>query len=123
MKLLVDMNISPTLCDQLRQNGYEAIHWSKIGDPKARDSEILRYAAENDFVVVTHDLDFGAILAVTAAGFPSVIQIRMQDVLSTEFITTLLKALKEFQDVLISGALIVIDHRRAKARVLPLRSK
>ena len=48
----------------------------KIGAGNAPDAEILGYAAANDLVVITHDLDFGAILAVARGPKPSVVQIR-----------------------------------------------
>jgi predicted nuclease of predicted toxin-antitoxin system len=61
MKLLVDMNLSPRWITLLRDAGWESTHWSQVGHATARDSEIMAYAAANDFVVLTHDLDFGAI--------------------------------------------------------------
>jgi len=65
MKLLVDMNLSPGWLKLLRDSGWEAEHWANIGRPNAPDSEVMAYAAANEYVVLTHDLDFGAILAVT----------------------------------------------------------
>ncbi len=62
MKLLVDMNLSPKWVDLFHDSGWEAAHWSAVGQPTARDSEIMAYATANDYVVVTHDLDFSAIL-------------------------------------------------------------
>jgi len=40
----------------------------------------MAYARTHDFVVLTHDLDFGAILAATHGDKPSVVQIRAEDV-------------------------------------------
>jgi predicted nuclease of predicted toxin-antitoxin system len=40
----------------------------------------MRFAQDHDWVVFTHDLDFGALLAHTRAGKPSVFQIRARDV-------------------------------------------
>jgi predicted nuclease of predicted toxin-antitoxin system len=42
----------------------------------------MKWANDNGYVVFTHDLDFGALLATTHAQGPSVIQIRTQDILS-----------------------------------------
>jgi predicted nuclease of predicted toxin-antitoxin system len=36
----------------------------------------MAYALANNFVVLTHDLDFGTILAATQGNKPSVVQIR-----------------------------------------------
>lgn len=50
-----------------------AVHWSTAGRVDAPDSDIMAFAAAGEFVVLTHDLDFGAILAVTHGEKPSVI--------------------------------------------------
>ena len=57
----------------LATKGIEAVHWTAVGDPRAPDDELLRYAREHGYVVFTHDLDFGALLALTRAHSPSVI--------------------------------------------------
>lgn len=65
MKLLVDMNLSPRWVGVLSDAGIEAAHWSALGANNAPDSEIMAYARLNNYVVLTHDLDFSAILAAT----------------------------------------------------------
>jgi Domain of unknown function (DUF5615) len=75
MKLLVDMNLSPHWIAALNKAGWEAVHWSAVGRGNALDSEIMLYAAQNDYVVLTHDMDFSAILAATHGEKPSVVQL------------------------------------------------
>ena len=65
MKILVDMNLSPVWVGFLAGNDIEAVHWSSIGSSTAPDSEIMTYAKTHNFSVLTTDLDFGFILAVT----------------------------------------------------------
>ena len=72
MKLLVDMNLSPSWVERLARHGFEAVHWSTIGTGTAPDVEILAWANEHHFVVITNDLDFSAILAAGAVTGPSV---------------------------------------------------
>jgi predicted nuclease of predicted toxin-antitoxin system len=67
LKLLIDMNLSPTWVEALRTMGFEAVHWSSVGDPRAPDREILGYASSQGYVIFTNGLDFGAILAASAA--------------------------------------------------------
>lgn len=38
----------------------------------------MAWALTNDYIVFTHDLDFGTLLAITQADAPSVIQVRSQ---------------------------------------------
>ena len=61
MKLLVDMNLSPRWIPFLLDAGCEAVHWSTVGKADATDSEIMTFAAANDYIVLTNDLDFAAI--------------------------------------------------------------
>jgi predicted nuclease of predicted toxin-antitoxin system len=120
MKLLIDMNLSPRWVDLLHDSGWEAVHWSAVGQPNARDSEIMGYAAANNYVVVTHDLDFSAILAVTHGKKPSVLQIRSEDV-SAEFIgKQTVAALRQMQVELEAGALLTIEAGRTRLRLLPI---
>jgi predicted nuclease of predicted toxin-antitoxin system len=120
MKLLVDMKLSPTWCEVLRREGWEAAHWSDVGDPRASDSAIMAYARERGYIILTHDLDFSAMLAATQTHAPSVIQVRARDVMSAEFQKLAIEALRQLQPQLEAGALVVIDEYRSRARVLPL---
>jgi predicted nuclease of predicted toxin-antitoxin system len=79
VKLLIDMNLSPPWVDFLESAGIEAAHWASVGERDALDTDIMAYAAAEDYVVLTHDLDFGAILAVTNGAKPSVVQFRAGD--------------------------------------------
>jgi predicted nuclease of predicted toxin-antitoxin system len=79
LKLLVDMNLSPGWVEALQAMGFESVHWSSVGDPRASDRELLEHARARGYVVFTNDLDFGTILAASAAASPSVIQVRAAD--------------------------------------------
>lgn len=120
MKILIDMNLSPDWREFLAKHGWESVHWSSVGKVTASDKTILQYARDNGYVVLTHDLDFSAILAATGAKAPSVFQIRTQDVLSEHFQNLIVNALRQFESMLSAGALVVIDESRSRARVLPL---
>ncbi|MBW1786760.1 MAG: DUF5615 family PIN-like protein [Deltaproteobacteria bacterium] len=119
MKIVVDMNLSPQWIDVLRSAGHECVHWSELGSPSAPDREIMLWAQENGFVVFTHDLDFGAILAATAADSPSVLQVRTQDISPGAIGEMIASTLEQFEGQLKRGALISIDAKRARARILP----
>ena len=121
MKLLVDMNLSPSWVDRLAGHGFEAVHWFTLGAATAADSEILTWANEHGFVVITNDLDFSAILAASARATPSVVQIRSQDLLSDEVVSTVIHALDAHRDHIERGALLSIDEAATRVGVLPLR--
>lgn len=120
MKLLVDMNLSPRWIALLTNSGFEAVHWSSVGRVDARDSEIMAYAVENGYVVLTHDLDFSAILAATKAIKPSVVQIRAEDVSPDVIGVQVVFALRQMQTELEAGILLAVDTKRSRLRLLPL---
>lgn len=123
MKLLVDMNLSPRWVNMLTQSGIEAAHWSALGAPDAPDSVIMAFASRNDYVVLTHDLDFGAILAATHRKKPSVVQGRASDVRPEAIGLQVVTALRQMANELEEGALLTVDVNRTRLRILPLRSR
>lgn len=123
MKLLVDMNLSPRWVASLVGAGWAAEHWSNVGVPDAADSEILGFAAANNYVVLTQDLDFGAILAITHGRKPSVVQIRSVDISPESIAAQTVAALRHVQTELEAGALLTIEADRTRLRLLPLRTE
>jgi predicted nuclease of predicted toxin-antitoxin system len=109
MNNLVDMNLSPFWVEVFARHEINAVHWSTIGDPRAPDSLLMNWARENDYIVFTHDLDFGALLALTQTMSPSVIQVRTQDVTSAHLERTVISSLRQHKQSLESGALIILD--------------
>lgn len=123
MKLIVDMNLSPRWVGLLTGAGIEAVHWSTLGANNAPDSEIMAYASAKDYVVLTHDLDFSAILAATHGEKPSVVQIRADDVSPDVIGKQVIVALRQMASELEEGALLTVDPNRTRLRVLPLQSR
>ena len=121
MKIVIDMNLSPHWVSVLEAAGYEAVHWSTVGNPKAGDKTIMAWAVSNGYLVFTHDLDFGTLLAISQADAPSVIQVRTQDVLPSQLGNLVLNALRQFQSELATGSLVTINETQAKARILPIK--
>ena len=121
MKLLVDMNLSPRWISALTHAGIDAKHWSSLGQANAPDLEIMTYASANDYVVLTHDLDFSAILAATHGQKPSVVQIRAEDVSPSVIGAKVIAALRQMTDELEQGALVTVDPNRTRLRILPLQ--
>lgn len=121
MKLLVDMNLSPRWIGVLADAGIAAAHWSTLGAKNAPDSEIMAFAAMHDYVVLTLDLDFSAILAATQGEKPSVVQIRAEDVSPDVIGQQIIAALRQMASELEEGALLTVDPYRTRLRLLPLQ--
>ena len=121
MKLLIDMNLSPRWVSFLGEAGIEVLHWSEVGAAGAPDTEIMGYARQHHKVVLTHDLDFGEILAATGGEKPSVVQIRSDDLRFNVIGQLLLTALRQVEGDLERGALVTVSPPRTRIRILPLR--
>jgi len=119
--LVIDMNLSVEWVTELALHGWSAVHWSTIGDPRADDSVIMAWALANSQVVFTHDLDFGTMLALTNAIGPSVLQVRGQNVLPEDIGPMVVAALRQHDAALAAGALVVVDEKKYRVRVLPLQ--
>jgi predicted nuclease of predicted toxin-antitoxin system len=81
---------------------------------------LFEWARENRAIIFTHDLDFGALLALTGMQEPSFFQIRMYDVLPGTLGARAVNLLRYFEKELNKGALIVVDEFHERIRLLPL---
>ena len=117
------MNLSPRWVSVLEAAGLEAVHWSDIGPGNASDIQIMAFAKAENYVIMTYDLDFSAILAATQGGKPSVVQIRAADVSPDEIAPLVIDALRQMKNELDFGALLTIDLQRTRLRLLPLYSR
>jgi predicted nuclease of predicted toxin-antitoxin system len=85
--------------------------------------KIMAYARANDYVVLTHDLDFAAILAATQGKKPSVVQIRAEQFNPDSIGKHVVAALQQLTVELDQGALVTVDPTRTRMRVLPLHTQ
>ena len=120
MKLLVDMNLSPKWAGFLASAGCDVVHWSALGAANAPDREIMSHAREGGYVVLTSDLDFGTILAVTHGEKPSVVQLRSDNLSHENIGRQVIDALRQLTIELEGGALVTVDTERTRLRILPL---
>jgi predicted nuclease of predicted toxin-antitoxin system len=121
MKILVDMNLSPDWISRLDTAGIEAVHWSSVGAVDAADSEIMAFAFQNGYTVLTQDLDFSAILAASHDCRPSVVQIRADNLNFDEIGALIIASILQLRSELEAGAILTIDQtKRVRLRLLPL---
>jgi predicted nuclease of predicted toxin-antitoxin system len=120
MMLLIDMNLSPDWVPFMASRGIDAVHWSSIGDPSADDAVLVDYALANSCIIITQDLDFGAILAACGFGEPSVIQIRSPRPTPERAGSVVVRALRQLSEELRTGALVTVDADRIRISMLPL---
>jgi predicted nuclease of predicted toxin-antitoxin system len=120
MKFLADMGISPKTVSFLRHLGYEAVHLHEQGLDRLPDSKILEKAVVEDSIILTHDLDFGELVAASGAQLPSVITFRLRNMRPDNVNQYLHNILLQHQDALIQGAVISVIEGRIRVRLLPI---
>lgn len=116
----MDMNLSPDWIPVFAGAGFDAVHWSSVGDPCATDAVIMEWARTHNCVVFTHDLDFGTLLANSHSAKPSVVQARTQDVTPTVLSAKAIATLRQHHSLLVEGSIVVLDEHRSRVRILPL---
>jgi predicted nuclease of predicted toxin-antitoxin system len=117
------MNLSPLWVEVLQRAGHDAVHWSTVGPLTAPDTDLMAFARDRGCVVLTHDLDFGDILAATGGARPSVVQIRASGVAASHISSQVIAGLALCANELDAGALVTIDVSRTRVRLLPLPSR
>lgn len=120
MKFLADMGISPRTVARLREQGYDAVHLIEENFEKLKDRDILLKAEKEKRVVLTVDLDFGYLLAVSSAKLPSVVLFRLGNE-SREVVEEYLDGvLSQCSNELESGAIVSVKDDGFRVRLLPI---
>ena len=78
IRVLLDQGLAPRTAALLREAGWDALHASEVGLERAEDSEILYFAQRDGRTCITLDHDFHLHLALSRAGKPSVVLLRVQ---------------------------------------------
>jgi predicted nuclease of predicted toxin-antitoxin system len=104
----------------LRIAGYECCHVSELGMQKAEDEDILSFAIDHEWVVITLDADFHAILAVRGLRKPSVVRLRREGCRADVAFGILNPLLKRYGLELAQGALISIKEHKVTCHLLPV---
>jgi predicted nuclease of predicted toxin-antitoxin system len=122
VRFVVDANMSPRLAELLRASGHDAIAVRDVGLSDASDDEILGRAAVDRRVIISHDTDFGTLLAFRRVSTPSFILIRSSDPLTPdEHAMLIIDNLDAIIDDLQAGAIVVFGRGRLRTRRLPVR--
>ncbi|HET6520477.1 MAG TPA: DUF5615 family PIN-like protein [Geminicoccaceae bacterium] len=121
MRFLVDVNLSVEVARWLRGQGHDAIHLDEVGLSRLPDEEIVARAAAEGRIVVTRDLDFGAIVTGAGAHPVSVVTFRLTSGRPARVIPRLDRALRDHASALAAGAVVVVEEARFRVRHLPSR--
>lgn len=120
MRFLVDMNLSPGVAAELRRKGHDAVHLGEAGLATLADASVFLKAAEENRVIVTFDLDFGEIVALSAKPGPGVMLLRLRSARPAAVIARLETAIERTGPALEQGAVVIVEDRRIRTRRFPV---
>jgi predicted nuclease of predicted toxin-antitoxin system len=123
MRFLVDMPLSPVLAQWLSDRGHDAVHATQRGLERADDATILRLAREEGAIVLTADLDYPRLLALTGSDGPGILLFRGGDWGEKEILERLEHTLAIVSEDELPHSILVIERRRIRRRRLPVTSQ
>ena len=120
MKFLLDMGLAQSTARHLQILGHDAVHLRDQRLQRLPDDQIIQKARAEGRIILTHDLDFSRLVAISQSQLPSVITFRLKDMRPAQVNHYLNEALDHFAAELQSGALVSIGENGIRARQLPV---
>lgn len=120
MRLLADMHIAPRTVTFLRSLGHDVLRVDALLAPTATDEEVVTSAAREGRCVLTQDLDFSAIVALSGRATPSVISLRLSSSRVERVNAVLREVLPGVEKDLLEGAIVTVQDGRVRLRRLPV---
>ena len=123
MNFILDMPVSPSLTSILEHFNYTGVHVSKIGLSIATDLEILEKAREENSIIITADMDFPRMLALSAENGPGLILFRGGNYSDKEMQQLLTSVLKKIDLKTLNHSVCVVDKNKLRVTGLPIKKK
>ncbi len=120
MNFLLDMNLPRQLGRLLQQDGHRWRHVGDIGLHEADDIDIVAEARSQREVILTHDLDYGGLLAFSGDSSPSVVIVRLRQPQAEAISAQLRDSWSELEPALAAGAIVVLEDGVVRIRRLPI---
>ena len=108
MNFLCDMGVSMVVVEWLRRAGHDTTHLRDEGLRQLPDGDVFAKARSEKRTVVTFDLDFGEIVALTGSRLPSVLVFRLRNARAEHVIERLETVLAQSEKAILDGAVIAI---------------
>ncbi len=120
MRFLADMGVSMRIVEWLRSKGHDILHLREEGLQRLSDDDIFKKATSEQRIILTFDLDFGEIIALSGGNMVSVILFRLHNTRTPHVLRRLESVLKESCESLKRGSIIIVEETRHRVRELPI---
>ncbi len=121
MQLVADVHISPRTVAFLRGLGHDVV---RVGpdylSSSAADAEIVAAATADGRTIITQDIDFSAIVALSGSTRPSIVLLRLVTA-KVEIVNDVLeRALPMIESELAAGSIVTVEEHQVRVRRLPI---
>lgn len=120
MRFLLDMGVDVRVAAWLREQRHDAVHLRDEGLQRLPNGEIFTKAISEQRVILTFDLDFGEIAALTRGRKASVVVFRLHNTRPQHVLDRLASVLADCSSILEAGAVVVVEETRHRVRHLPV---
>lgn len=114
------MGISMRVVGWLRSNNHDVVHLREQNLHTLPDNEIFDKAITEDRIILTFDLDFGEIVALSRNRQVSIILFRLRNTTTPFVLKRLEKVITESAALLEEGNIILVEEARYRIRKLPI---
>lgn len=121
LRFVADVHISPLTVTALKLQGYDIVRSTDLLPATAADAEILEFARVDGRIVVTQDLDFSMLVALSKQSQPSLITLRLSFAKPDVVTQKLLEVLPTLESELTEGIAVTINDDTVRIRKLPMR--
>jgi predicted nuclease of predicted toxin-antitoxin system len=121
MRFLVDQPVSPLAAEWLRQAGHEAWHVRERGLSRASDEAVFAMAVADGATIVTADLDFSRIVALSGRDRPGLVLFRAGNISDDRMLELLQRVLADVPPAKLERSVVVVDQAVIRVAALPLR--
>ena len=121
MRFLIDQPVNPMPAEWLVGKGYDAFHLRERGLSRLPDEDIFRLGVAEDRIIVTADLDFSRIIALSGRHAPGLILFRADPVTDRQMLTMLERVIQSVSEEQLVRSVVVVDTQSFRIAPLPLK--
>ncbi|MBD2113122.1 MULTISPECIES: DUF5615 family PIN-like protein [Cyanophyceae] len=121
LRFIADVHVSPLTVTALKLQRYDIVRSTDLLPATAADAEILEFARVDGRIVVTQDLDFSMLVALSKQSQPSLITLRLSSAKPDVVTQKLLEVLPTLESELTEGVAVTINDDTVRIRKLPMR--
>ncbi|HLQ76955.1 MAG TPA: DUF5615 family PIN-like protein [Terriglobia bacterium] len=120
MRLLADLHISPLTVAFLKSLGHDVVRVNETLSANASDESIVKMARRESRIILSQDLDFSRIIAISGQTSPSLISLRLESSRIEYVNRTLSRVLPVLEAEGMDAAIVTVEDNAIRRRSLPV---